>query len=147
MSHANIIIKTNFYLQDRSRRLNVADCRQLSQHNRTWQGLNCLPGLHDKGTQGQDIFAHTVYRRAIHCVASGESSTGTRGRFQIGVLLGGEENSTKKQMQAVIDFETKLAQITIPPEERRDEEKLYNLMSLSDLQHKAPFVRILLSSI
>jgi len=84
-----------------------------------------------------------VYRRTIRCVASGESSTGTRTRFQIGVLLGGEENSTKKQMQAIIDFETKLAKITIPPEERRDEEKLYNLMSLNDLQRKAPFVRLL----
>jgi endothelin-converting enzyme len=61
--------------------------------------------------------------------------------FQIGVLLGGEENSTKKQMQAVIDFETELAKITTPPDERRDEEKLYNLMSLSELQRKAPLVR------
>ncbi|XP_076234270.1 M13 family metallopeptidase neprilysin 3 isoform X2 [Calliopsis andreniformis] len=59
---------------------------------------------------------------------------------KIGVLLGGEENSTRKQMQAVIDFETKLAQIMAPPEERRDEEKLYNLMSLGELQCKAPFM-------
>ncbi|XP_015588301.1 endothelin-converting enzyme homolog isoform X2 [Cephus cinctus] len=59
---------------------------------------------------------------------------------QIGVLLGGEENSTRKQVQAVIEFETELAQITIPQEERRDEEKLYNLMSLSDLQKLAPFI-------
>lgn len=72
----------------------------------------------------------------------GESSTGARARFQIGVLLGGEENFTKKQMQDVIAFETKLAEITIPPEERRDEEKMYNLMSLSELQRKAPFVRL-----
>jgi len=61
--------------------------------------------------------------------------------FQIGVLLGGEDNSTKRQMQAIIDFETELAKITTPPDERRDEEKLYNLMSLSELQRKAPFVR------
>ncbi|KAH0946776.1 hypothetical protein HN011_012233 [Eciton burchellii] len=59
---------------------------------------------------------------------------------KIGVLLGGEENSTKKQMQAVIDFETELAKITTPPDERRDEEKLYNLMSLSELQRKAPLM-------
>lgn len=70
---------------------------------------------------------------------------GTRTCFQIGVLLGGEQNSTKKQMQDIIDFETRLAEITIPPEERRDEEKLYNLMQLSELQRKAPFVRLLLS--
>ncbi|KYN10108.1 Endothelin-converting enzyme 1 [Trachymyrmex cornetzi] len=64
--------------------------------------------------------------------------TGTH--FQIGVLLGGEENITRKQMQDVISFETKLAEITIPYGERRDEEKIYNLMSLSDLQQKAPFM-------
>ncbi|KYM76847.1 Endothelin-converting enzyme 1 [Atta colombica] len=59
---------------------------------------------------------------------------------KIGVLLGGEENITRKQMQDVISFETKLAEITIPYGERRDEEKIYNLMSLSDLQQKAPFM-------
>lgn len=63
--------------------------------------------------------------------------------LQIGVLLGGAENSTRKQMQDIIDFETKLAKITTPPEERRDEEKLYNKMPLSELQRKAPFVRLL----
>ncbi|XP_046478357.1 endothelin-converting enzyme homolog isoform X1 [Neodiprion pinetum] len=60
---------------------------------------------------------------------------------KIGMLLGGEENSTRKQMQDIIDFETKLAEITIPQAERRDEEKLYNLMPLSELQHQAPFMQ------
>ncbi|KZC11845.1 Endothelin-converting enzyme 1 [Dufourea novaeangliae] len=59
---------------------------------------------------------------------------------KIGVLLGGEENSTRKQMQEVINFETKLAGFMTPLEERRDEEKLYNLMSLTELQHRAPFM-------
>lgn len=77
----------------------------------------------------------------LHCLGRIEC-TGARARFQIGVLLGGEENSTKRQMQDVINFETKLAEITTPPEERRDEEKLYNLMSLNELQRKAPFVRL-----
>lgn len=76
----------------------------------------------------------------IRNLATGEPGTGAPTRLQIGVLLGGEENSTKKQMQDVVDFETKLAQIMTPLEERRDEEKLYNLMSLSELQRKAPFV-------
>jgi endothelin-converting enzyme len=43
-------------------------------------------------------------------------------------------------MQAVIDFETRLAEITSPPEDRRDEEKLYHLVPLSEVQHMAPFV-------
>ncbi|XP_044589355.1 endothelin-converting enzyme homolog [Cotesia glomerata] len=59
---------------------------------------------------------------------------------KIGVLLGGEEKETRRQMQAVIDFETKLAEITIPQEDRRDEEKLYNLMSINQLQKLAPFL-------
>ncbi|PSN53054.1 Endothelin-converting enzyme [Blattella germanica] len=44
------------------------------------------------------------------------------------------------KMQAVIDFETKLAEITSPPEDRRDEEKLYHLMPLSEVQQMAPFM-------
>jgi len=43
-------------------------------------------------------------------------------------------------MQAVIAFETRIAEITSPPEDRRDEEKLYHLMSLKELQQIAPFV-------
>lgn len=43
-------------------------------------------------------------------------------------------------MQDVIQFETKLARIMTLPENRRDKEKLYNLMSLNELQRKAPFV-------
>ncbi|XP_076756749.1 M13 family metallopeptidase neprilysin 3 isoform X2 [Xylocopa sonorina] len=59
---------------------------------------------------------------------------------KIGTLLGGDENSTRTQMQDVITFETKLAEIMTPPEDRRDKEKLYNLMPLSKLQTKAPFM-------
>lgn len=60
--------------------------------------------------------------------------------FKIGVLLGGEENSTRRQMQDIINFETKIAEITTPQEDRRDDEKLYNLMKIGDLQKMAPFV-------
>lgn len=59
---------------------------------------------------------------------------------KVGVLLNGEENSTRSQMQAVIDFETKLANITTPSDLRRDEESIYNLMTIAELQEKAPFV-------
>lgn len=59
---------------------------------------------------------------------------------KVGVLLGGEKNSTLEQMQAVIDFETKLANITTPSDLRRDEESLYHNMTLADLQYKANFI-------
>jgi membrane metallo-endopeptidase-like protein 1 len=59
---------------------------------------------------------------------------------KVGVLLGGEYNSTKEQMQAVIEFETKLANITTPNELRRDEESLYNLMTIAELRQRAKFV-------
>lgn len=61
----------------------------------------------------------------------------------MGVLLGGELNTTKAQMQAIIDFETRLANITIPSEQRRDEEALYNLMTIKQLQAIADFVRMI----
>ncbi|KAK7794358.1 hypothetical protein R5R35_007241 [Gryllus longicercus] len=59
---------------------------------------------------------------------------------KVGVLLGGEEKTTRDQMKAVIDFETELANITSPPEDRRDEEKIYHKMALGEVQKKAPFL-------
>ncbi|XP_039285677.1 endothelin-converting enzyme homolog [Nilaparvata lugens] len=59
---------------------------------------------------------------------------------KLGVLLGGEENSTREQMREVIEFETRLAEITIPSDERRDEEKAYHQMSIASLEDLAPFI-------
>jgi endothelin-converting enzyme len=50
-------------------------------------------------------------------------------------------------MAAVIEFETQIAEITSPPEDRRDEEKLYHLMPLSEVQQTAPFVSNLIKNI
>lgn len=61
-------------------------------------------------------------------------------RLQVGVLLGGTQNETQEQMKDVIEFETKIAEITLPEEDLRDEMKFYHLMSIADLQKKAPFV-------
>lgn len=58
----------------------------------------------------------------------------------IGVLLGGSEASVKAQMQDVIDFEKRLANITVPAEERRDDERLYHKITVSELQDKAPLL-------
>ncbi|XP_065172885.1 endothelin-converting enzyme homolog isoform X2 [Atheta coriaria] len=59
---------------------------------------------------------------------------------KVGVLLGGEQESTRRQMKAVIEFETKMANITIPNELRRDEEQMYNLYTITELQEKAGFI-------
>jgi len=52
---------------------------------------------------------------------------------EVGVLLGGEKNSTRKQMLEVIELETKLAGITATLEQKRNEAKTYHRMSLNDL--------------
>ncbi|XP_060533581.1 endothelin-converting enzyme homolog isoform X2 [Cylas formicarius] len=59
---------------------------------------------------------------------------------KVGVLLGGDLNETLEQMEAVVDFETRLANITIPDELRRDEEKFYHNMTVAELQLLAPFI-------
>ncbi|GIY38903.1 endothelin-converting enzyme homolog [Caerostris darwini] len=59
---------------------------------------------------------------------------------KVGVLLRGEENSTREQMEDVIEFETKLANITIPADERRDDEQLYHKTNISELQELAPVI-------
>ncbi|KAK2148889.1 hypothetical protein LSH36_477g02015 [Paralvinella palmiformis] len=58
----------------------------------------------------------------------------------IGVLLGGSYNETKEQMYKVIEFEQKLANITTPMEDRRDDEKLYHKITVRELQNLAPFL-------
>eukprot|EP00106_Octopus_bimaculoides_P022840 XP_014790282.1 PREDICTED: endothelin-converting enzyme 2-like [Octopus bimaculoides] len=58
----------------------------------------------------------------------------------IGVLLGGEKNDTYNQMYEILEFETEIANITTPAEERQDEEKQYHKMTVKELQTLAPFI-------
>uniref|UniRef100_A0A2K5Q626 EEF1AKMT4-ECE2 readthrough transcript protein n=1 Tax=Cebus imitator TaxID=2715852 RepID=A0A2K5Q626_CEBIM len=57
---------------------------------------------------------------------------------ELGVLLGGRPASTREQMQQVLELEIQLANITVPQDQRRDEEKIYHKMSISELQALAP---------
>uniref|UniRef100_A0A8D8PUY9 Endothelin-converting enzyme 1 n=1 Tax=Cacopsylla melanoneura TaxID=428564 RepID=A0A8D8PUY9_9HEMI len=59
---------------------------------------------------------------------------------KIGVLIGGDEKSTKEHMRHVIQFETELANITEKDEDRRDEEHIYNRMTVAELETLAPFI-------
>ena len=59
---------------------------------------------------------------------------------KVAILLGANETDAKFQMQAIIEFETKLANITTPADQRRDEEELYHMLTLTELQEKAPFL-------
>ncbi|XP_063370105.1 endothelin-converting enzyme homolog isoform X2 [Cydia amplana] len=56
------------------------------------------------------------------------------------VLLGANETKAKEQMSKVIEFETALAGITTPSEDRRDEESLYNPFTLKQWQKEANFL-------
>ncbi|GAB1602197.1 endothelin-converting enzyme homolog isoform X2 [Argonauta hians] len=58
----------------------------------------------------------------------------------IGVLLGGEKNDTYNQMLEILEFETEIANITTPAEDRQDEQKQYNKMTVKELQELAPFL-------
>lgn len=54
---------------------------------------------------------------------------------QLGKLLGGgDEDTIRPQMQQILDFETALANITIPQEKRRDEELIYHKVTAAELQ-------------
>ncbi|ERE82260.1 endothelin-converting enzyme 1 [Cricetulus griseus] len=60
---------------------------------------------------------------------------------QLGKLLGGgDEDSIRPQMQQILDFETALANITIPQEKRRDEELIYHKVTAAELQTLAPAI-------
>uniref|UniRef100_A0A3Q4HZM0 endothelin-converting enzyme 1 n=1 Tax=Neolamprologus brichardi TaxID=32507 RepID=A0A3Q4HZM0_NEOBR len=59
---------------------------------------------------------------------------------ELGMLLGGERSSTQAQMQQIMDFETGLANITVPQDQRRDEEKIYHKVTIAELQLLAPAI-------
>ncbi|XP_054576396.1 endothelin-converting enzyme 1 isoform X4 [Eptesicus fuscus] len=60
---------------------------------------------------------------------------------QLGKLLGGgDEAAVRPQMQQILDFETTLANITIPQEKRRDEELIYHKVTAAELQALAPAI-------
>lgn len=59
---------------------------------------------------------------------------------KVGVLLGGEEYATRLQMQDIVEFEMKIAQILIPEEERIDHNTMYRKLTINQLQEMAPFI-------
>lgn len=50
------------------------------------------------------------------------------------MLLGGRPASTREQMRQVLELEVRLASITVPQDQRRDEEKIYHKLSIVELQ-------------
>ncbi|XP_010765594.1 endothelin-converting enzyme 1-like [Notothenia coriiceps] len=59
---------------------------------------------------------------------------------ELGVLLGGSEETSSSLMLEIVDFETTLANITVPQDERRDEELIYHKMKAKDLSTLVPAV-------
>ncbi|KAF9808055.1 hypothetical protein SFRURICE_017227, partial [Spodoptera frugiperda] len=59
---------------------------------------------------------------------------------RICVLLGANKTESRAQMNKVILFETELANITTPSEDRRDEEGLYNPYTIRQWQKEVPFM-------
>ncbi|XP_072047613.1 endothelin-converting enzyme homolog [Amphiura filiformis] len=53
-------------------------------------------------------------------------------------MLGADETTATDDMNDVLEFETILANMTVPPEERRDSEKLYNPITLGSLSKEIP---------
>lgn len=55
--------------------------------------------------------------------------------------LARNEQKITSDVDEIIEFETKLAKILVPEEDRRDFSKMYNLRHLSDMQQLMPMVR------
>ncbi|RWS21777.1 Endothelin-converting enzyme 2-like protein [Leptotrombidium deliense] len=84
------------------------------------------------GLPSRDYYLNKTYEEVVNAYLTFMT--------RVGVLLGGEENSTRTQMEAVIEFERKLANITVPAEDRRDDIRIYHQIRLSDLQNLAPVI-------
>lgn len=49
-------------------------------------------------------------------------------------------SNTSDQMRDVLEFETKLAAVTVPADQRRDDERMYHKFTLKKLNQRAPFL-------
>ncbi|XP_056591248.1 endothelin-converting enzyme 1 isoform X1 [Triplophysa dalaica] len=58
----------------------------------------------------------------------------------LGILLGGSKETSQKIMEEIVDFETALANITVPQEARREELNIYHKMQAKELYTLAPAV-------
>ena len=56
----------------------------------------------------------------------------------IAVFLGAEKERAEEEMKAAVELEIKLAELTLPAEERRNQTALYNPMTLAQLQTMCP---------
>lgn len=54
--------------------------------------------------------------------------------MELGTLLGASPAAAEEQMRQIMDFETQLAGITVPQDQRRDEEKIYHKVTVAELQ-------------
>ncbi|XP_014677422.1 PREDICTED: endothelin-converting enzyme 1-like [Priapulus caudatus] len=61
---------------------------------------------------------------------------------KIGILLGGNEKTMRKQAQEVLEFETKLAKVYIPLADTKDPMAIYHKMPLSELQAMMPNTKL-----
>ncbi|XP_022914109.1 neprilysin-2 isoform X2 [Onthophagus taurus] len=58
----------------------------------------------------------------------------------IAVIFGANKTNAEKELKESLDFEIKLANISLPNEKRRNASALYNPMTVSELQSKYPIV-------
>lgn len=58
----------------------------------------------------------------------------------IAVIFGADRRRAMKELKESLNFELKLAKISLSAEERRDATKLYNPMKIADLQEKFPSI-------
>ncbi|XP_021947553.1 neprilysin-2 isoform X2 [Folsomia candida] len=61
-------------------------------------------------------------------------------QVELAVLLGADRTTAVKDMRDALEFETQLANFSLPREERRNVTKLYNPMTISELQEKFPSI-------
>ncbi|KAB0797723.1 hypothetical protein PPYR_08716 [Photinus pyralis] len=60
---------------------------------------------------------------------------------EVAVIFGAERKFAEYELEVMIRFRGELANITLPPEERRNETALYNPMTIRELQERYPSIK------
>ncbi|XP_040564604.1 neprilysin-2 isoform X1 [Lepeophtheirus salmonis] len=100
---------------------------------------------------GSDLKNHTRLRISLDqpgfnlhsaYLKKGDADEGVKAYFnymvEIALLFGGKFNASMDEMFEVLKFENKLANITIPNEQRRNLSKMYHVMTIEELSQMDP---------
>ena len=95
-----------------------------------------VKGLDDEDVGHYYDFMQKVIAKSFHIATTPFNQDLT----QVAILLGADPDRAKEELRESLQFEIRLAEISIPREKRRDATKFYHPVELGNMSEIAPFI-------